>query len=50
MRSDRIKKGAERGPHRSLLKAVGLTDWLVSPLTPFLMRRATSSGVSVSSK
>ena len=26
MRSDQIKKGLERGPHRSLLKATGLTD------------------------
>jgi len=26
MRSDVIKKGIERGPHRSLLKATGLTD------------------------
>ncbi|MFN3568320.1 MAG: dihydroxy-acid dehydratase, partial [Caldimicrobium sp.] len=26
MRSDRIKKGLERAPHRSLLKALGLTD------------------------
>jgi len=26
MRSDAIKKGIERGPHRSLLKATGLTD------------------------
>ncbi len=26
MRSDNIKKGPERAPHRSLLKAVGLTD------------------------
>ena len=26
MRSDSIKKGPERGPHRSLLKATGLTD------------------------
>ncbi len=26
MRSDRIKKGIERGPHRSLLKATGLSD------------------------
>ncbi|MCX9080729.1 MAG: dihydroxy-acid dehydratase [Candidatus Methanoperedens sp.] len=26
MRSDNIKKGLERAPHRSLLKAVGLTD------------------------
>ncbi len=26
MRSDRIKKGIERAPHRSLLKAVGVTD------------------------
>ncbi len=26
MRSDRIKKGIDRAPHRSLLKAVGLTD------------------------
>ncbi len=26
MRSDNVKKGPERGPHRSLLKAVGLTD------------------------
>ena len=26
MRSDAVKKGLERGPHRSLLKATGLTD------------------------
>ena len=26
MRSDRIKKGIDRAPHRSLLKAVGVTD------------------------
>ena len=26
MRSDRVKKGLERAPHRSLLKALGLTD------------------------
>jgi len=26
MRSDNIKKGLERAPHRSLLKAIGLTD------------------------
>jgi len=26
MRSDAVKKGPERGPHRSLLKATGLTD------------------------
>jgi len=26
MRSDRMKKGVEKAPHRSLLKAVGLTD------------------------
>ena len=26
MRSDNIKKGLERAPHRSLLKAVGLID------------------------
>ncbi|MCM8762386.1 MAG: dihydroxy-acid dehydratase, partial [Candidatus Omnitrophica bacterium] len=26
MRSDNIKKGLERAPHRSLLKALGLTD------------------------
>jgi dihydroxy-acid dehydratase len=26
MRSDRVKRGPERGPHRSLLKATGLTD------------------------
>jgi dihydroxy-acid dehydratase len=26
MRSDRIKKGFERAPHRSLLKATGVTD------------------------
>ncbi|MBC8372198.1 MAG: dihydroxy-acid dehydratase, partial [Planctomycetes bacterium] len=26
MRSDNVKKGIERGPHRSLLKATGLTD------------------------
>ena len=26
MRSDRIKQGAERAPHRALLKATGVTD------------------------
>ena len=26
MRSDRMKKGIERAPHRSLFKALGLTD------------------------
>jgi len=26
MRSDHVKKGLERGPHRSLLKATGMTD------------------------
>jgi len=26
MRSDKVKKGSERGPHRSLMKATGLTD------------------------
>ena len=26
MRSDKIKKGIERSPHRSLLKATGVTD------------------------
>lgn len=26
MRSDKVKKGMERAPHRSLLKAVGMTD------------------------
>ena len=26
MRSDTVKKGSQRGPHRSLLKATGLTD------------------------
>jgi len=26
MRSDNIKKGVERAPHRSLLKATGVTD------------------------
>ena len=26
MRSDRMKKGLERAPHRSLFKALGLTD------------------------
>ena len=26
MRSDRIKKGFERAPHRALLKATGVTD------------------------
>jgi dihydroxy-acid dehydratase len=29
MRSDRAKKGAERAPHRSLMKAGGFTDWEV---------------------
>ena len=27
MRSDRVKLGVERAPHRSLLKAAGYTDW-----------------------
>ncbi|MBU1080605.1 MAG: dihydroxy-acid dehydratase, partial [Spirochaetes bacterium] len=27
MRSDRAKRGIERAPHRSLLKASGYTDW-----------------------
>lgn len=27
MRSDRAKSGADRAPHRSLLKAAGYTDW-----------------------
>ena len=26
MRSDAVKKGPQRGPHRSLMKATGLTD------------------------
>ena len=26
MRSDKMKKGIEKAPHRSFLKAVGLTD------------------------
>ncbi len=26
MRSDTVKKGLERAPHRSLMKATGLTD------------------------
>ncbi|MFA7362726.1 MAG: dihydroxy-acid dehydratase [Aminobacteriaceae bacterium] len=30
MRSDRAKKGPERAPHRSLLKASGYTDWEIS--------------------
>jgi dihydroxy-acid dehydratase len=30
MRSDRIKKGVERAPHRSLLKAIGYTDEEIS--------------------
>lgn len=34
MRSDNIKKGLERAPHRSLLKAVGLTDEEIS--RPFI--------------
>src|SRR5690554_5802164 len=33
MRSDKMKKGAERAPHRSLMKALGLTDReIASPL------------------
>ncbi len=33
MRSDRVKAGLDRAPHRSLLKALGLTDWeIASPL------------------
>lgn len=33
MRSDRVKKGVERAPHRSLMKALGLTDWeIAAPL------------------
>jgi len=27
MRSDKVKRGPERAPHRSLLKAAGYTDW-----------------------
>ncbi len=27
LNSDKIKKGVEKAPHRSLLKALGLTDW-----------------------
>lgn len=27
MRSDAVKKGVERAPHRSLLRALGYTDW-----------------------
>jgi len=34
MRSDEIKKGVERAPHRSLLKALGLTDSDISK--PFI--------------
>jgi dihydroxy-acid dehydratase len=34
MRSDQIKKGVERAPHRSLLKALGLTDSDISK--PFI--------------
>ncbi|MDI6785355.1 MAG: dihydroxy-acid dehydratase [bacterium] len=30
MRSDIIKKGVERAPHRSLLKAIGYTDWEIN--------------------
>ncbi len=30
MRSDNAKKGAERAPHRSLLKASGYTDWEIA--------------------
>jgi len=30
MKSDRVKKGAERAPHRSLMKALGMTDWEIS--------------------
>ena len=30
MRSDRIKRGIERAPHRSLLRALGLTDYELS--------------------
>lgn len=33
MRSDRVKAGLDRAPHRSLLKALGLTDWeIAAPL------------------
>ena len=34
MRSDEIKKGVERAPHRSLLKALGLTNAEISK--PFI--------------
>ena len=34
MRSDKIKKGVERAPHRSLLKALGLSDEDISK--PFI--------------
>jgi len=30
MRSDSVKKGAERAPHRSLMKASGYTDWEIA--------------------
>ncbi|HCO49464.1 MAG TPA: dihydroxy-acid dehydratase, partial [Spirochaetaceae bacterium] len=30
MRSDRVKLGIERAPHRALLKAAGYTDWEIA--------------------
>ena len=34
-RSDLMTKGPERAPHRSLLRADGLTDWELPLLWPF---------------
>ena len=39
MRSDQIKKGFERSPHRALLKATGLTIPIcTNPLSPLSTR------------
>ena len=45
MRSDLMKKGLEKAPHRSLLKAVGLTDEEIArPLVGVAIRRYFNAG------
>jgi len=44
LKSDRMKGGLSKAPHRSLLKADGLTDEEISrPLSPSSTRRTRSS-------
>ncbi len=54
MRSDWMKKGLEKAPHRSLFKALGLTDdesagrlW-VSPTRPMKLSRDISISIRLS--